>query len=507
MPARHFLTPYLKTVGLVAIATALAGIAAWLAPIDSVSAVYMLPVLIAAIRYGTGGAVLAALLGAFMTSLFYPPLFSPLVFKPAQLIDLMTSLAVALTVGPLAGQLRAQMLRAQQNERAIRHVYQLGSAIAAASDVEAVYDIVTDHMSDALARPVALFAPQERGCGLRPARSTFPEDLNAELGQAARAFLARPDGSVTAAIALSGSQWLFCRLASGQAGPAALAVKLGDADAQPPADMLAQAEALLAESARSLERLGLSQALVERKLRRQADELRDILVESVSHELRTPLTGIMGAASVLAAVPDLAARPPLRSLAAGIEQEARRLDRLIQDVLDLGRIRAGALQPRLDTVDPADIVNDALDSAAERLSGRIVSRRFREPLPLIRVDPVLLAQALVNVIETAAKYTHDGAAIDIAVEGDGDHCVVTVSDDGPGLDAREAEEIFERFHRGERHADIAGGSGLGLTIARIFVEANGGRIVASSEGPNRGTAMRLHLPIAKATAGGDDHDR
>ncbi len=506
MPALHILLPYLKTIALLALATAVAGVVVWFAPLDSVSAIYMLPILVSAIRWGTGPAIAAALLGAFMTSLFYPPLFSPLVFEPAQMIDLATSLVVALTVGPLAGRMRTEMLRAKQNERRIRHVYELSSTIVAANDVEAVYDIVADHVSEALEQPVALFVPQDRG-GLRAVRSAFSGDVTAELARETDRFLASAGSPDTVAVTVLGDRWLLCRIASGQERPAALALRLSDADQQRRDEAIAQIPALLAESARSLERLGLSQALAERKLRQRADELRDILVESVSHELRTPITGIMGAASVLAAVPDLAARPPLRSLATGIEQEARRLDRLIQDVLDLGRIRAGALQPRLDTVDPADIVNDALDTAAERLRGRMVSRQFHEPLPLIRVDPVLLAQALVNVLENAAKYTQDGASIRIAVARDEEGCAITVSDDGPGLDAREAEDIFERFHRGERHADIAGGSGLGLTIARIFVEANGGRIIASSEGPNRGTAMRIHLPIAKATAGGDDHDR
>lgn len=506
MPGFRLLLPYLKTVALMALATAVAGVVVWFAPLDSVSAIYMLPILISAIRWGTGPAIAAALLGAFMTSLFYPPLFSPLVFEPAQMIDLATSLVVALTVGTLAGRMRTEMLRAKQNERTIRQVYELSSVILTANDVEAVYDAVADHVSEALGQPVALFVPRERG-GLRAARSSFPEGDTAALELAVPAFLANVPGPDTLPIAVFGNHWLLCRIASGQERPAALALRLGATDRQDHDEAIAQIPALLAESARSLERLGLSQALAERKLRQRADELRDILVESVSHELRTPLAGIMGSASVLAAVPDLAARPQLGNLASGIEQEARRLDRLIQDVLDLGRIRAGALQPRLDTVDPADIVNDALDTTAERLRGRIVSRQFHEPLPLIRVDPVLLAQALVNVLENAAKYTQNGASIGIAVERDGDGCVITISDDGPGLDAREAEDIFERFHRGERHADIAGGSGLGLTIARIFVEANGGRIIASSEGPSRGTAMRIHLPIAKAASGGSDHDR
>jgi len=505
MPALRLFLPYLKTLALLAIATAVAGIVVWFAPLDSVSAIYMLPILVSAIRWGTGPAIAAALLGALMTSLFYPPLFSPLVFEPAQMIDLATSLVVALTVGTLAGRMRTEMLRAKQNEGAIRQVYELSSAILAANDVEAVYDAVADHVSEALGQPVALFVPQDRG-GFRAARTSLSEEETTALALVVREFLTTAGGPDTLPLLVLGNRWLLCRIASGQEWHATLALRLSAADTHEYDAAIARMPSLLAEIARSLERLGLSQALAERQLRQRADELRDILVESVSHELRTPLAGIMGSASVLAAVPDLAARPPLGSLATGIEQEARRLDRLIQDVLDLGRIRAGALQPRLDTVDPTDIVNNALDTAADRLRGRGISRSFREPLPLIRVDPVLLAQALVNVLENAAKYSQDGALIRITVERDEASCSITVSDDGPGLDAREAEGIFERFHRGERHADIAGGSGLGLTIARIFVEANGGRIVASSEGPNQGTAMRIDLPIAKATAGGDDHD-
>src|SRR6478609_2310252 len=114
------------------------------APLDSVSAIYMLPVLIAAVRYGTGPAVMAALLGALMTTLFYPPLFSVLVFEPPQIIDLTTSLVVALTVGQLAGKLRRQMLQATEREQTIRRIYELSSTLAIAADVEAVYRIVAE---------------------------------------------------------------------------------------------------------------------------------------------------------------------------------------------------------------------------------------------------------------------------------------------------------------------------------------------------------------------------
>ncbi|PZU91081.1 MAG: hypothetical protein DI527_13015 [Chelatococcus sp.] len=493
MSACRWLLPYLKTVGLMTIATAVAGVVVWLASLDSVSAIYMLPILVSAIRWGTGPAIAAALLGAFMTSLFYPPLFSPLVFEPAQMIDLASSLVVALTVGTLAGRMRAEMLRAKQNERTIRHVYELSSAIVAASDVEAVHDAVADRVSEALGQPVALFVPQDRG-GLRAARSALSDAETAALAQAIPTLLAPVEGTAAIQATLLGERWLLCRIASGHERPAALALRLNDRGEDERDAAMAQIPALLAESARSLDRIGLSRALAERKLRQRADELRDILVEAVSHELRTPLAGILGSASVLATAPAVAGQEPLHDLAIGIEQEAQRLDRLIQNLLDLGRIRAGALQPKLDDADAADIVNAAVEAAGERLQDHAVERSFDEPLPYLRVDPVLISQALVNVLENAAKYTPPAVTIRISVRNEGDFVSVEIVDQGPGLEAREAGQIFERFYRGERHADAVGGSGLGLTIARVFIEANGGRIIALSDGPGKGTTMRILLP-------------
>ena len=484
---------YVEILALIAIATAIAVIVSSFAPLDSVSAIYMLPVLIAAVRHGTGPSVLAAFAGALMTSLFYPPLFSVLVFSPAQLIDLATSLVVALTVGRLAGRLREEMMLARGKEREIREVYALSRAIAAAGDVAAVLATIADHMTQALARPVALMLQQGEE-PMRSVRSGFGPETTQALADAAQGFL-RQGGDMVGIVHLPRhGRWLLCRLPAGADMSAVLAVPLpdpGEADGRS-VEILAQA--MLEEAARSLERLGVAQVLEERRLRERSDALRDILVESVSHELRTPLAGIIGAASVLAGVPDIADRPALHDLATSIETEARRLDRLIQNVLDLGRIRAGALQAKREDTDPVDVVNEAIDRAAARLGDHAVLRAYAEPLPLLRIDPVLIAQALVNIIENAAKYAPADTPIRIALAVEAGTLAIEVSDEGPGLEAREAEQIFARFHRGERHADIAGGSGLGLTVAKTFVEANGGRIMAISEGAGRGTTMRILLP-------------
>lgn len=509
MTARIDLLAYLKAAGLVAVATVPAVILVVLTPLESVSAIYMLPGLVAAVWYGTGPAVVAAVLGAVVTSLFYPPLLSIEVVRPSQIVDLFISLIVALTIGRLAGHLRSKMLRVREDERQVRQLYGLSSEIAGAGDVAAIYDIVAAHMAEALAREVVLFAASGGQSWQAIGRQVAAVPVG--LPEAARGFAearGRPGNSDVAVADLpTGGRWLLCGL--GKPGPlqAVLAVAMGGDNRDPSGEIVASARSILEEGARSLERLGLTRALEERQLRQRTDQLRDILMESVSHELRTPLASILGAASVLSAAPAVLAEPRLSDLSTAIASEAGRLDRRIQNLLDVTRIRAGALQPRFDAVDPADIVNGALDSTVERLAGRKILLALGRDLPFVRVDPVLVEQALINILENAAKFAPDTAPIAIGAGEREGRLAIEVRDEGPGLDRRESEQIFERFHRGERHADIAGGSGLGLSIAKTFVEANGGSIESLSEGPGKGTTMRIWLPLAplrRAKEGDDD---
>ena len=499
MRLKQPLLVYANVLLLVAAATALAAAVVSFATLESVSAIYMLPVLVAAVRYGTGPAIMAALLGALLTTLFYPPLFNVKVFRLPQLIDLVTSLVVALVIGRLAGRLRQEMLRARNREREIRQLYELGGAMAAAGDADTIYAEVASHMALALSRPVIVFRVSRRGeieTVRAPGGSAAPEALTAAAGDFARTE-ATSTASKVVRVDLGGhGDWLLCRLGGKDRTDAVLAVALGDLGEVPAEELVAHASSILAEGSRSLERLGLSKTIEERNLRQRTDELRDILMESVSHDLRTPVASIMGAASVLAAAPAIAGTPELIGLAGAIGSEARRLDLRIQNLLDVTRIRSGALQPRLDTVDAADLINAAMEGAAASLLGRRIERHFADDLPFLRIDPALVEQALINVLDNAAKFGPAAAAIAISASVEAEKLVIAVRDQGPGLDAGERAQIFERFYRGERHADIAGGSGLGLAIAKVFVEANGGTIEALSDGPNRGTTMRIALPLA-----------
>lgn len=493
-------------------ATGLAASLTLIAPLESVSAIYMLPVLVSAVRYGTKPAMLAALLGAFSTSLFYPPVLSIQVVQPWQIVDLVISLSVALVMGRLAARTRDEMLAARQREGQIKRLYDLGSAMAAASDAEAIYTIVAAHMSEALSRPVAVFVAGASGRIDSIPSPVVGEAQERVLKPAVERTLAAPPGAARDRAEFvevpGGESWLLFPLGDAERAGAVLAVAFGRDGVAPASEVIEEARLILREGSRSLERLGLTRAVEERNMRQRSDELRDILLESVSHELRTPIAGIMGSAGVLAAAPALRDEPQLVELACGIEAESRRLDMRIQSLLDVTRIRSGALVPRLEAIDLLDVVNAALDAAADRLREHRICRDFGPDLPLVRIDAVLVEQALINLLENAGKFSPPGSTIRIGVRTEAETVRIAVSDEGAGLEPSQREQIFERFYRGARHADLAGGSGLGLTIAQVFVAANGGRIDASSAGPGQGTRLAVTLPrLREAPAReGDEHE-
>jgi two-component system, OmpR family, sensor histidine kinase KdpD len=240
-----------------------------------------------------------------------------------------------------------------------------------------------------------------------------------------------------------------------------------------------------------MERAGLAEETAKVRREMEAEQLRSSLLSSVSHDLRTPLAVITGATSTL-----LQGAQPLdaatqQELLKTVLEEAERLNRLIRNLLDMTRLESGAVKVRKEWLPLEELVGAALNRVDARLAGREVRVALPADLPLIPCDAVLIDQALVNLLENAAKYS--GGAIDISAEYTAGEVVVEIADRGPGVPAGEERRVFEKFQRGPREGS-PDGVGLGLTICRAIMAAHGGRIwVSSREGG--GAAFRFALPI------------
>ena len=247
----------------------------------------------------------------------------------------------------------------------------------------------------------------------------------------------------------------------------------------------ARRRAELAE-AREREAAARAAAELEAEALRRSDSLKTALLHAVSHDLRSPLTAIVAAASGLSNPQVTLDDSDRRELVETIQSEAARLDRLVGNLLDLSRLRAGAAvpHPELWTVD--DLISRALDEIGAR--GDRVHVVFDADPPPVEVDAAHLERVLANLLDNALKFSPPESVVELRVATRAENVVVHVSDDGPGL--VDLDAVFEPFNSsGEHH-----GAGLGLAIARGFAEANGGRVWA--EDAERGAHLVVELPSA-----------
>lgn len=246
----------------------------------------------------------------------------------------------------------------------------------------------------------------------------------------------------------------------------------------------------------ALERFTLAADLEDARVKAEGDKLRAALLNSVSHDLRTPLVTVIGAITSLAGTDGDLSAENLRELVGTALGEACRLDRYVQNLLDMTRLGHGVLEPKRVSVDLREIVGKVRNDLARTIDAHAVIIDMPRDLPRVCVDPVLIGQALANVMENAAKYAPAASPIVIAATADETMVRLTVADQGPGIDPADRERVFDPFYRAARGDGAPAGTGLGLAIVRGFVEAHGGT-VGLAPGPS-GTGMAIWMTMPKA---------
>jgi len=273
------------------------------------------------------------------------------------------------------------------------------------------------------------------------------------------------------------------------------------------------------------EREGLLGGVVETAALRRADTIKTALLRAVSHDLRSPLTAISAAGEAIGSA--ALSQPEREELAEVIQEEARRLSRLVDNLLDLSRLEAGAAEPRRDWVSVEELIRSAVSELGAGPDAFSLS--IDPEMPLVSVDPVQMERAFANVLENARRHSgghpvsvraravrslagvsrRRGAADAITGDGDGDggggragsdrgdRVIVRVVDRGPGIPPAQLERVFEPFYRAGTPGGEHRGSGLGLAIARGFSEANAGSLHVESL-PGQGATFVFELPLQES---------
>lgn len=482
---------------LAVVATVLASALAWavasVLPLPNISLVFLAAVLLVAVRSSLGPALACAAL-SFLTYdfLFIPPTFSLSIQREEDVLTLLFFLLMAALTGNLAARQRRQLQALRDTQEETTELLDLSRKLTAATDRQAVVSAAAQHLNGW--SDVQLCLLNRDGQNGWKVETGGPLEFNeAERAAADWAWQHdQPAGAGTGTLPFGRWWWWPLSVEDGPLALLGVCAREGQTLSGQRRRLLT---ALTQPLAQALARAQLADDLEAARLHGETEQLRSALLASVSHDLRTPLTSMRGSIDSLLALGEAIPLEDRRELLEGTRDEAERLDRYIQNLLDMTRLGHGALKLARDWVSPADIVGSALNRLRTVLAPLQVNTDVPAELPLLFVHAALIEQALINVLENAARFSPSHGRLQLCAGADDSELFFSVCDEGPGIPEEERAKIFDMFYTAARGDRGGQGTGLGLAICQGMVGAHGGRISVADGIEGRGTCITLHLPL------------
>jgi two-component system sensor histidine kinase KdpD len=483
---------YLKAVAAVAAATGISWLMFPFFEPANLIMTYLLAIVVIAVRYGRGPSVLAAVASvAAFDFLFVPPYLTFAVAETQYALTFAVMLIVGLVISGLTARIRMQAEAAKHREQRAAALYAMSRELAQTGAVEDLLTIAARHIAEVFEAKVAATLATFDG-QLQIAR--HEDGLPVEQDEVALSRWAlehrQPAGLGTDRVASARSVYLPLIGHRGSLGVVSVRPRQRDIFKIP--GSLRQLETFINQTALAVERARLADEAQEARVRAETERLRNSLLTSVSHDLRTPLATITGAVTTILESGSQLDQGTQQELLESVRDEADRLNRLVQDLLEMTRLESGALQLRRDWHPLEEVVGAALGRLAKSLGTRRVTVSIPPDLPLVAIDDVLIEQVFVNLLDNAIKHTPPDSAIRIIVTATDRSITAEVADHGPGLPKGQEARVFEKFYRAA--SDSRRGAGLGLAICRGVVLAHGGRIWAHNL-PEGGVAFLFTLPL------------
>lgn len=475
-------------------ALALAALAERWLNLTDLSPIFLIAVLLVAVRTRGSVAVITAVLCFFGWNFFFTePRYTLNVVAQRDVVNLVVFLGSALLAGRLASRLRQQVINLREANASVQALQGLGRDLATAADEAQVRTVGERAIARAASAEVLVLAVE--GGSVRMEASPnggFSVVDRAAADWAAANGQAAGHGTDT----LQASAWRFIPLRAKSRTLGVVALK-PDASRDHNSAQAALVEAMVTDIADALARVQLNAALETARVQSETETLRAALLSSVSHDLRSPLASIVGSAESLIAYGDQMPPQDRRSLESSILGEGQRLDRYIQNLLDMTRLGHGELKIERDWIAPAELVGAATARLRKAFPSTPMELDVSADLPLVSAHPALLEQAIFNILENAARFSPAGEPVRVEARLDDNARALhlRVVDRGPGIPEDERQRIFDPFYSVARGDRGKGGTGLGLSICQGMVGAHGGRVTALPGPDGVGTVIDVALPL------------
>jgi len=444
----------------------------------TVALMFLLAVLLASAYWGLRYAVVMAFVATAAFNFFFlPPVGTFTIADPQNWVALFAFLVSALVASNLAERARREAERAQSRRRDVERLYGLSQRLLASENVLELLNALPLYVQETFGvGSVAVIAADQPTIHRSSLDAPFEESV-------LRSTLLRGEP-----VTQGGVSYVPLRLGMRTVG--ALAVTGYELSRQT-LDALGSLAGLAIERARALE------ALSKNRAEQEHERLRSALLDSVTHEFRTPLTSIKASVTTLLSGSNLD-DPGRRELLTVIDEETDRLNRLVGEAAEMAQLDAGMFKLDLQPHTIQEALEPALQDARSSLENHPVELIVAPGLPKARMDVQRIREVLMHLLENAGKYSGPGVPIKVTSEWKGDQIVTSVADHGPGIDSFEQSLIFEKFYRGRNQRYSAPGTGMGLSIAKVIVEAHGGTIALVSQ-LGSGSVFSFTLPVEKKT--------
>ena len=462
--------------------------------IDDLSVIFITAVVFVASKTRMLAAFFSAILFFLAYNFFFiSPKFTLQISAHQGVITVVAFFAAALIASRLASRLREQVtaLKAANSYNSV--MQDLGQKLSVAIDLNQVQEIAIASLRKNLKAEVLLYFPEPSNQAEALQQLNEKERISAQWSY--KNF--QPSGRFTQT--LTENDWWFVPLLASKQCLGVIGVKFPSQQSSFHIEQKQLAETMIEYIAQAISRTQLSKALEIANVNSETEKLRSALLSSVSHDLRSPLASIIGAAETLSNYRHSMNEADQDSLLEAIHLEGERLDRYIQNLLDMTRLGHEGLSLKRDWIGLDELVGSAVRRLKRYMPQAMIDVHLPQESLSLFVHAALIEQAIFNVLENAAKFSPENKAVIIDVVQMNDNEIeVAISDQGQGIPKDEREQIFDMFYTMQRGDRGQSGTGLGLTIVKAIIGAHMGQISASSAKNNIGTCIRIRLPIQPA---------
>lgn len=459
--------------------------------------VFLLGVVFIATRFGRGPSILASFLGVAIFDLFFvTPYFSFTVSDSQYLVTLLAMLTVAMLISSLMADVRSQAKVAGHRERRATVLYAMSRDLTASQSEDEIVRTAVHHLySEFGSRNVILF-PDANGRIVYPTGRSISESLHAADLSVAQWVFDHDEIAGQGTHTLPGTAAIYFPLSIKETVLGVLALLPVNLRRVFLPEQQKLLETFLGQIAQAISRVRLTEQARKTQVEMEAERLRNSLLSSISHDLRTPLATIVGSASTLVEEDHALRSEDKLELSRAIYDEAQRMSNLVNNILDMARLDAGAAELNKQWVPLDEIIGVVLTRLQKRLDGRSVSVKLPPGIPMIYIDAVMIEQVLVNLLENVVRYTPERSPVEIIVEASSGAVEISVADQGPGIPNGSENKLFEKFYR-VHHEATQSGVGLGLAICKAIIEAHGGSIQAHNR-QTGGAVFSFMIPLDQA---------